>query len=128
MKIYSIAKEEHLSFFERIYIIIFMTIVDRGYILTLVFEFLFSLIGALLKNGEIIYAFLLLPIMHLNKILKNIIISLKLFYSELSLTFFFMVVIIYIFSNFAFFFLMEIMKKQLNIKMIIFVKLWFFVF
>ena len=104
MKIYSIAKEEHLSFFERIYIIIFMTIVDRGYILTLVFEFLFSLIGALLKNGEIIYAFLLLPIMHLNKILKNIIISLKLFYSELSLTFFFMVVIIYIFSNFAFFF------------------------
>ena len=116
MKIYSIAKEEHLSFFERIYIIIFMTIVDRGYILTLVFEFLFSLIGALLKNGEIIYAFLLLPIMHLNKILKNIIISLKLFYSELSLTFFFMVVIIYIFSNFAFFFFNGDYEKTIEYK------------
>ena len=113
MKLHNIQKEEHLSFFEKIYIIIVITIYERGYILTLIFEFIFSLIGAILKKGEIIYAFLLLPIIDLNKLVKNIIVSVKLFYGEVALTFFFMVIIIFIFSNFAFFFFNEDYKKEL---------------
>ena len=114
MKINNIQKEEHITFFQNIYIIIFMTILDRGYILTLVFEFIVSLIAAFLKRGEIIYAFLLLPIIDLNKLIKNIIVSVKLFYSEVSLTFFFMAIIIYIFSNFAFFFFNEDYEKEIE--------------
>ena len=114
MKINNIQKEEHITFFQSIYIIIFMTILDRGYILTLVFEFIVSLIAAILKRGEIIYAFLLLPIIDLNKLIKNIIVSVKLFYSEVSLTFFFMAIIIYIFSNFAFFFFNEDYEKEIE--------------
>ena len=34
-----------------------MTILDRVYILTLIFEFIISLIMAFLKRGEIIYTF-----------------------------------------------------------------------
>ena len=114
MKINNITKEEHITFFQNIYIIIFMTILDRGYILTLVFEFIISLIAAFLKRGEIIYAFLLLPIIDLNKLIKNIIVSVKLFYSEVSLTFFFMAIIIYIFSNFAFFFFNKDYEKEIE--------------
>ena len=116
MKINNIQKEEHITFFQRIYIIIFMTIWDRGYILTLIFEFIFSLIGAILRRGEIIYAFLLLPIIDLNKLIKNIIVSIKLFYEEVSLTFFFMAIVIYIFSNFAFFFFNEDYETSLEYK------------
>ena len=114
MKIHSIPKEELLSFFQNTYIIIFMTILDRGYILTLIFEFIFSLIGSILKKGEIIYAFLLLPIIDLNKLIKNIIVSIKLFYGEVSLTFFFMIIVIYIFSNFAFFFFNHDYEKEIE--------------
>ena len=116
MKIHNIPKEEHITFFENIYIIIFMTILGRGYILTLVFEFIFSLIASILKKGEILYAFFLLPIIDLNKLIKNIIVSIKLFYGEVSLTFFFMIIIIYIFSNFAFFFFNHDYEKILEYK------------
>ena len=121
MKINNIQKEEHITFFQNIYIIIFMTILDRGYILTLVFEFIVSLIAAFLKRGEIIYAFLLLPIIDLNKLIKNIIVSVKLFYSEVSLTFFFMAIIIYVFSNSAFCFLNSILiyLKKNSLKLMI---------
>ena len=114
MKIHNIQKEEQITFFQRLYIVIFMTIWDRGYILTLIFEFFVSLIGSILVKGEIIYAFLLLPIIDLNKIVKNIIVSVKLFYSEVSLTFFFMAIIIFIFSNFAFFFFNDDYKKEIE--------------
>ena len=116
MKIHKIQKEEQLSFFQRLYIVIFMTILDRGYILTLIFEFFVSLIGSILVKGEIIYAFLLLPIIDLNKLVKNIIVSVKLFYGEVSLTFFFMAIIIFIFSNFAFFFFNDDYKKEIEYK------------
>ena len=116
MKIHNITKEEQLTFFQRTYIVLVMTIYDRGYIITLIFEFIFSLIGAILKRGEIIYAFLLLPIINLNKLVENIIVSIKLFYGEVSLTFFFMAIIIYIFSNFAFFFFNHDYEKEIEYK------------
>ena len=116
MKIHNITKEEQLTFFQRTYIVLVMTIYDRGYIITLIFEFIFSLIGAILKRGEVIYAFLLLPIINLNKLVENIIVSIKLFYGEVSLTFFFMAIIIYIFSNFAFFFFNHDYEKEIEYK------------
>ena len=87
--------------------------------MTLVFEFIISLIMAFLKRGEIIYTFFLL-IIDLNKLIKDIIVIVKLFYSEVSLTFFFMAIIIYVFSNSAFCFLNSILiylkKNSLKIN------------
>ena len=97
-----------------------MTILDRVYILTLVFEFIISLIMAFLKRGEIIYTFFL-PIIDLNKLIKDIIVIVKLFYSEVSLTFFFIAIIIYVFSNSAFCFLNSILiyLKKNSLKLMI---------
>ena len=60
-----------------------------------------------MHRGEIIYPFLLLAILDLNLDLKNIIISVKEKYKELGLTFLLMVLIMYMFSNIAFFFFDE---------------------
>ena len=56
----------------------------------------------------------------MNKLIKDIIVIVKLFYSEVSLTFFFIAIIIYVFSNSAFCFLNSILiylkKNSLKIN------------
>ena len=84
----NIANKKQLKLYQKIYIILIMTIYKRQYITTLIYEFIFSLIGSIMKRGEIIHAFLLLPIIHLNNILKNILVSMKLQYNDICLTFF----------------------------------------
>ena len=103
----NIQNKKQLKLCQKIYIILVMTIYKRDYISTLIYEFIFSLIGSFMKRGEIVYAFLLLPIIDLNNILKNIIVSIKLQYNEVCLTFFFSAVIMYVFANFAYFFFNE---------------------
>ena len=103
----NISNKNKLSLFDKIKIILIKSIWDRDYISTLIFEFIISLVGAIMHRGEIIYPFLLLAILDLNLDLKNIIISVKEKYKELGLTFLLMVLIMYMFSNIAFFFFDE---------------------
>ena len=62
------------------------------------------------------YAFLLLPVIDLNNILKNIIVSVKLQYNEVCLTFFFAAIIMYAFSNIAYFFYKEDFSQEIEYK------------
>ena len=50
----------------------------------------------------------------MNKLIKDIRVIVKLFYSEVSLTFFFIEIIIYVFSNSAFFFFNENYEKEIE--------------
>ena len=110
----SIQNKKNLRFYQKIYIILIMTIYDRDYILTLIYEFIFSLIGAIMKRGEITYAFLLLPIIDLNNILKNIIVSIRLRYKEVALTFLLAFIIMYLFSNMAYFFFNQDFSQEIE--------------
>ena len=112
----NIQNKKSLKFYQKFYIILVMTIYDRDYISTLIYEFIFSLIGAIMEKGEIIYAFLLLPIIDLNNILKNIIVSVKLQYNEVCLTFFFAAIIMYAFSNIAYFFFKKDFAQEIEYK------------
>ena len=112
----NIPNKNNLGLFQKIYIISVMTIYNRDYISTLIYEFIFSIIGTIMKRGEIIYAFLLLPIIDLNNILKNIIVSIKLQYNEVGLTFFFAAMIIYSFSNLAYFFFKHDFSQEIEYK------------
>ena len=112
----NILNKKQLKFYQKIYIILIKTIYNRDYITTLIYEFIFSLVGAFMKRGEIIYAFMLLPIIDLNNILKNIIISMKLQYNDVCLTFFFASIIMYVFSNLAYFFFNEDFSQEIEYK------------
>ena len=112
----NIPNKKQLKIYQKIYIILIMTIYKRNCITTLIYEFIFSLIGAFMKRGEMIYAFLLLPIIDLNNILKNIIISMKLQYKEVCLTFFFAAIIMYVFSNLIYFFFNEDYSQVIEYK------------
>ena len=88
---------------EKIYIIIFMTIAKRTYIYSLIFQVIVSTLSFILNN-QILNTLLLLPILKLSKTIKSLIKSITLRKDSLSLTIFLAVIIIYTFSNLAFFF------------------------
>ena len=106
--------KKKLNFYDKIKIALMKSIWERDHISSLIFEFIISLIGAILKRGEIIYPFMLLAILDLNMDLHNIIISIKTKYKELGLTFVLMILIMYVFSNVAFFFFNEDFKAELD--------------
>ena len=109
-----ISKNKKLSFYDKIYILFKMGFFDRNYISMLIFEFIINIICFAVKRAEIIYSFLLLPILVINKILKNIMISIRLNYHQFLLTFFLAFILAYIFSNFYFFFLNSDFYAELN--------------
>ena len=99
-----ITREEDLTILNKIYISIVQTILGRDYINSLIYMFIISLIGAIMKRGEIIYAFILLAITDLNKTLKGIALSIKEKGSDLVASFLLLVFIVYFYSNIGFFF------------------------
>ena len=100
-----IQKEEDLTIINKIYISIINTMIGRDYINSLLYMFIISLIGAIMKRGEIIYAFFLLAIVDLNQTLKGIAISIKAKGPDLLSSFLFLVFIVYFYTNVGFFFL-----------------------
>ncbi len=100
-----IKKEEDLTLLNKIYIGAINTMLGRDYINTLLYMFIISLIGAIMKRGEIIYAFFLLAILDLNQTLKGIAISIKAKGPELLASFLFLVFIVHFYTNIGFFFL-----------------------
>ena len=99
-----ISKDKDLTFLTKMYIGIVHTILYRDYINSLIYMFIISLIGAIMKRGEIIYAFILLAIIDLNKTVKGIAISIKEKGSDLVASFLLLVFIVYFYSNVGFFF------------------------
>ena len=100
-----IQKEEDLTLLNKIYISFFNTMIGRDYINSLIYMFIVSLIGAIMKRGEIVYAFFLLAILDLNQTLKGIAISIKAKGPDLVSSFLFLVIIVNFFTNIGFFFL-----------------------
>ena len=107
-------KENKLTFWNKTSIMIFDTIIGRGYITTLIYMFIISLIGAILERGEIIYAFILLAILDLNQTLKGITISIKLRGPELGASFLLLIFIVYFYSNVGFFYLNDNFKADIE--------------
>ena len=106
--------KKSLNFWDKLYIIIFMTIIDRNYISSLIYTFVVSLICLILERGEIIFPFLLLAIVDLNITLKNVILSIKLRHKEFSTTFFLAFIFMYALSNIAFFFFNTDYEQELE--------------
>ena len=99
-----ITDKSKLTIWNKLKIAFIYSIWDRDYVSTLIFEFIISLIGAIMERGEIIYPILLLPFVNLNSTLKNLISSIKINAKKISLTFLLAVIIMYVFANIAFFF------------------------
>ena len=109
-----INKNKKLYILDKLYVLFRMSFIDRNYISMLIYEFVIGIICISSNRSEIIYAFLLLPILVINKTLKNIMISIKLNYRQFTLTFCLAFIIMYIFSNVYFFFLNSDFYAQLN--------------
>ena len=97
--------ENQLTFWNKSYIMMFGTIIGRDYITSLIYMFIISLIGTILKRGEIVYCFTLLAIIDLNKTLKGITMSIKLRGPELIASFLLLIFLVYFYSNIGFFYL-----------------------
>ena len=105
-----------LTVWNKLKIALIYSIWDRDYVSTLIFEFLISLIGAIMERGEIIYPILLLPFVNLNSTLKNLISSIKINAKKISLTFLLAVIIMYVFANIAFFYFNSDYSSELEYK------------
>ena len=107
-------KHKKLNIIEKIYILIKMCILGRNYIKMLIYEFILCIICLVTKRSEILYPFLIIPIIFINKTLENITISIRLNFKQFCLTFCFAFIIIYVFSNLYFFFLNSDFQNELN--------------
>jgi hypothetical protein len=101
-------KSKHdISMCQKIYIAIVKSIFERDHINSLLFMFILSLVGVILKRGEIIYGFCLLAIVDLNQTLKGIILAVQRRYSSLGATGLLMIALVYFYTNIGFFFFNE---------------------
>ena len=106
--------ENQLTFWNKTSIMIFDSIIGRDYITSLIYMFLISLIGTIMRRGEIIYAFTLLAILDLNNTLKGIAISIKLRGPELGASFLLLIFLVYFYSNIGFFYLNDHFKADIE--------------
>ena len=97
-------KINELSFLKKVEISLLYSVFYRGYITTLIFIFLISLIGVSLERGEIVYCFFLLAIVNLNPTLKGIALSIYVKGPELLATLILLVILVYFYTNIGFFF------------------------
>ena len=100
-----IENEKDLSFWRKTIIILLDSIIGRDYINSLLIMFIISLIGSIMRRGEIVYAFLLVAILDLNTTLKSIIASIKVKGPELGASFVLLIFLVYFYSNLGFFYL-----------------------
>ena len=106
--------KKKLKFIQKV-IIISQILINKGdNILPLIYEFIVCLLCILLKQGKMIYPFLLIPILYINKTLRNIILSIKMNFYSFTLTFCFASIIMYLFSNLYFFFYNFDFEKEIN--------------
>ena len=107
MEEHKISSKSELTIWNKLQIAVVDTILARDYINSLIFMFVLGLVGAIMKRGEIIYAFFLLAIIDLNPTLKNMILSIRMRYNELAASGLLMIALVYFYSNIGFFFFNE---------------------
>lgn len=107
MEEHKISSKTELTIWNKLQIAVVDTILSRDYINSLIFMFVLGLVGAIMKRGEIIYAFFLLAIIDLNPTLKNMILSIRMRYNELAASGLLMIVLVYFYTNIGFFFFNE---------------------
>jgi hypothetical protein len=73
-----------------------------------------SIVCLIVEKSEILYPFLVIPVIFINETLRNIIISIRLNFKQFCLTFCCAFIIIYVFSNLYFFFLNSDFESELN--------------
>ena len=106
-------KSKKLNILEKIYILLYMCLLQRNYIKMILYES-FVCIICLIINSEIIYGFFLLPILYLNKTLKSLVISIQLQFKQFVVTFFFTFILIYVFTNIYYFIFNSDFVVELN--------------
>ena len=107
-------KKKHLSLYDKFCIMIQILFLKGDYILPLVYEFLVCILCLIFNQRKMIFPFLLIPILYINKTLRNIILSIKMSYKSFTLTFFFAFIIMYLMSNLYFFFYNNDFEKEIN--------------
>ena len=108
------SKGNKINKFEKFYIII-QTIILRGnYIIPLIYEFFVCIMCISFKQRKIMYPLLLIPILFLNKTLKNMTRSIKINFKSFILTLMYAFIIVYIFANLTFFFFNEDFEREIN--------------
>ena len=107
-------KTKIMGIFDKIYITLIILGLKGDNILPLIYEFLVCFLCLITKQRKIIYPFLLIPILYINKTLRNIIVSIKLNLYSFTLTFFFAFIIMYVLSNIYFFFFNSDFEKEIN--------------
>ena len=105
---------DNLTLLNKFYIITVESIYGRDYINSLIYVFLLSFIGSVMKRGEIVYAFFLLAIVNLNPTLKGIALSIKVQRAELGASFLLMIALVYFYSNIGFFFFNENFEREIE--------------
>ena len=105
---------DQLTIWNKIFIIIVNSMINRNYINSLLIMFILSFIGSVMNRGELIYAFFLLAIISLNSTLKGIAVSIELQKSEIGATFLLMIVLVYFYTNIGFFFFNSNFQKEIE--------------
>ena len=89
-----IDSEKNLSYWNKFWIMFGDSIIGRDYINSLLIMFIISIIGTIMKRGEIVYAFLLISIINLNTTLKGITASIQVKGPELGASFLLLIFIV----------------------------------
>ena len=107
-------KTKKMGIFDKFYITLIIFGMKGDNILPLIYEFCVCFLCLILKQRKILYPFLLIPILYINKTLRNIIVSIKLNLYPFTLTFFFAFIVMYVLSNMYFFFFNLDFEKEIN--------------
>ena len=107
-------KNRKMGIFDKIYITIIILLLKGDYILPLIYEFVLCLICIFSNQRKIIFPFLLIPILYINKTLRNIIVSIRLNFNPFTLTFFCAFILMFVLSNIYFFFFNSDFEKDIN--------------
>ena len=107
-------KNKKMGIFDKIYITLIILLLKGDYILPLIYEFFLSLICIFSNERKIIFPFLLIPILYINKTLRNIIVSIRLNFYPFTLTFFCAFILMFVLSNIYFFFFNPDFEKEIN--------------
>ena len=107
-------KEVSLTFFQKFYIGLFNTMLDKKEIVGFIWNIIFSTAASSSKNNIYLFSIQLLIVVHISNTLQNIVGAIYLRYPQLLVSILFLIVNIYIFSVIAFRFLKNDYIKEIE--------------